>query len=295
MTITEILVNDEAVTSLAFGGEGDATRVEPDDRRRTREPFSAGEIAIGLTTMRDLGVGIGDMVSMRVDGVAREAEVVGRAVLPGVGLYQGSDRTSIGVGAIISPESLGPPTEERKAFVLVDLAPGADQSEFEQRMTESTQPVQRSHVPGGCSAFRHRWTGTVAFPAGGAVRRVGRTRRVHGPPCDGDRGAAPPTRRGDPPSARFDHGKVTAIGVWQGVTIGVAGLLLGVPLGVVAGRWLWTCWPTSSARSPNRSCRSAACSWLVVAVLTLGRARGIRSHPPRPASSSSGGVAKRVT
>ena len=107
MTITEILVNDEAVTSLAFGGEGDTTRVNP-TIAEGREPFGAGEIALGLTTMRDLGVGIGDVVSMRVDGVESEAEVVGRAVLPGVGLYQGSDRTSIGVGAIISPESLGP-------------------------------------------------------------------------------------------------------------------------------------------------------------------------------------------
>jgi ABC-type lipoprotein release transport system permease subunit len=36
------------------------------------------------------------------------------------------------------------------------------------------------------------------------------------------------------------RGNVTAVGVWQGVTIGVSALLVGVPLGVVAGRWLWT-------------------------------------------------------
>jgi ABC-type lipoprotein release transport system permease subunit len=32
---------------------------------------------------------------------------------------------------------------------------------------------------------------------------------------------------------------VTAVGVWQGVTIGVVALLLGVPIGVVLGRWFW--------------------------------------------------------
>jgi ABC-type lipoprotein release transport system permease subunit len=33
---------------------------------------------------------------------------------------------------------------------------------------------------------------------------------------------------------------VSAVGVWQGLTIGVAALLLGVPLGVVVGRWFWS-------------------------------------------------------
>ena len=32
---------------------------------------------------------------------------------------------------------------------------------------------------------------------------------------------------------------VTAIGVWQGLTIGAAALLFGVPLGIVVGRWVW--------------------------------------------------------
>jgi ABC-type lipoprotein release transport system permease subunit len=35
------------------------------------------------------------------------------------------------------------------------------------------------------------------------------------------------------------RGNVTAVGVWQGVTIGVVALLLGIPIGVVLGRWLW--------------------------------------------------------
>ena len=35
-------------------------------------------------------------------------------------------------------------------------------------------------------------------------------------------------------------GNVTAVGIWQGVTIGVTALLFGVPLGVVIGRWFWT-------------------------------------------------------
>jgi ABC-type lipoprotein release transport system permease subunit len=36
------------------------------------------------------------------------------------------------------------------------------------------------------------------------------------------------------------HGNVTAVGVWQGVTIGVSAVLFGVPLGVATGRWFWS-------------------------------------------------------
>ena len=36
------------------------------------------------------------------------------------------------------------------------------------------------------------------------------------------------------------RGDVTAVGIWQGLTIGVTALLFGVPLGVVVGRWFWT-------------------------------------------------------
>ena len=285
MRITEILVDDEAVTSLAFGGEGDATRVHP-TIAEGREPLGPDEIALGLTTMRDLGVGIGDVVPMRVDGVDHAAEVVGRAVLPGVGLYQGSDRTSIGVGAVISPEALGPRTDETKAFVLVDLAPGADQSAFEERMVDQLsgysalmfqddgQPsdidglVRLRSLPVALSAVLVVLVAcTVLHAMVVAVRRRRRDVAIL-------------------QALGSTAGTVTAIGIWQGVTIGLAGLVPGVPLGVVAGRWLWTWLANEFGTLAEPVVPLGGVLWLVVAVLALAAVagfvpirRGLRHRP----------------
>jgi ABC-type lipoprotein release transport system permease subunit len=35
-------------------------------------------------------------------------------------------------------------------------------------------------------------------------------------------------------------GDVVTMGVWQGITIGTASLIFGIPLGIIGGRWLWT-------------------------------------------------------
>jgi len=81
-------------------------------------------------------------------------------------------------------------------------------------------------------------------------------------------------------------GKVTAIGVWQGVTIGVAGLLLGVPLGVVAGRWLWTWLANEFGTLAQPVVPLGGVLGLVVAVLALAAVagylpirRGLRHRP----------------
>ena len=117
------------------------------DDRRGSGPEVAGEIALGLTTMRELDVGVGDVVDVvdrrRASGTA---EVVGRAVLPGVGLYQGSDRTSIGVGAIVAPDALGPRTSATKGFMLVGLKPGADLDDFESQGEQLAECVRAAAV-----------------------------------------------------------------------------------------------------------------------------------------------------
>lgn len=37
----------------------------------------------------------------------------------------------------------------------------------------------------------------------------------------------------------FVRRQVRAVVVWQGVTLGALSLVLGLPLGVAAGRWIW--------------------------------------------------------
>ncbi len=125
LRITEVIVDDVEVTSLAFADSDEGDPVMP-TIAAGRAPAAADEIALGLTTMRQLDVGIGDTVSLVTDGFDGDATVVGRVVLPGLGLYQGSDRTSIGVGGLVSPDALGPRTDATKSFIVVGLDPAAD-------------------------------------------------------------------------------------------------------------------------------------------------------------------------
>ncbi len=274
MTITEIFVNDRPVTSLAFASFGDAAQVDP-TIAEGREPVGPGEVAIGLTTMHDLGVDIGDAVSMRVDGVESQAEVVGRAVLPGVGLYQGSDRTSIGVGAVIAPELLGPRDEATKSFVVVELAPGADRAAFEQRMNERLSDygaliIQDDGRPSDIDGLARLRSLPVVLAAVLVVLVA----------CTVIHAMVIAVRRRRRDVAILQalgstRGKVTAIGVWQGVTIGVAGLLVGVPFGIVAGRWLWTWLANQFGTLAQPVVPLGGVVVLVVAVLTLAALAGL--------------------
>jgi ABC-type lipoprotein release transport system permease subunit len=241
LRITEISVNDVSVTSLAFANSDAGDPVIP-TIADGRAPAAADEIALGLTTARQLGVGIGDTVSLVADGFDGDATVVGRVVLPGLGLYSGSDRTSIGVGGLVSPDALGPRTEDTKSFVVVGLDQEGRlaQEEFENRITLALQDQ-----------------GTVLFRANtrpSDVEGLVRLRSlpvvlasllvlVVGVTLANAMVIAVRRRRRDIAilqSLGSTGGNVTAVGVWQGVTIGVSALLFGLPLGVAAGRWFWS-------------------------------------------------------
>jgi predicted lysophospholipase L1 biosynthesis ABC-type transport system permease subunit len=193
--------------------------------------------------MRQLDVGIGDTVALVTNGFDGVATVVGRVVLPGVGLYPGSDRTSIGAGALLSPDALGPRDDATKSLAVVALDASADATErirFEDRMASAL-------VDEGVVLFR-----AAARPSDvdGLVRMrslpvvlASLLVIVVGVTVANAMVVAVRRRRRDIAilqSLGSTHGNVTAVGVWQGVTIGVIALLVGVPLGVAAGRWFWS-------------------------------------------------------
>lgn len=243
LQITELRVDDAAVTSLAFAGTEDAEPVVP-TIAAGRAPAAAAEIALGLTTMRQLGVGIGDTVAVASDGFEGNATVVGRVVLPGLGLYQGSDRTSIGVGALVSRDAIGPRSPTSRSFIVVGLDPdalaGEERGAFEDRMTTAlgSEGVVRFQTNGQPSDVEGlaRLRSLPVVLASLLVLVVGVT-------VVNAMVIAVRRRRRDIAilqSLGSTRTNVTAVGVWQGVTIGVTSLLFGVPLGVVVGRWLWT-------------------------------------------------------
>ena len=289
LRISEITVDGSPVTAVRFSAGNDAV---PPTIGAGRAPSSAGEIALGSTTMHQLGVSIGDVVSVETSGFKVTAEVVGRVVLPGIGLYNGSDRTSIGVGALVPPAALGPRDDSSKAFVVVDLAKGADRPAFEARMTEALgsygslrfQGVARpsdiesldrlQSLPIVLSTLLVVLVAvTVVNAMVVAVRRRRRDLAIL-------------------QAIGTTTGGVTAVGVWQGVTIGVAGMLIGVPLGIIAGRWFWILLANRFGTLAEPVVPLTPMVLLVVGVLALAAVvgavpvrRGLRDHPAAVLSS----------
>lgn len=190
--------------------------------------------------MRELGVSIGDTVSVASAQFTGDATVVGRAVLPGIGLYQGSDRTSIGVGALVPIDMLAPPGNGTRELVVVELRAGADTAAFQSHVEDSlvgvgtatfetdarpSDIVSLARLRSLPVALASVLVVLVAFTVLHAMIVAVRRRR---------RDIAVLQALGS------TSGELTSVGVWQGVTIGLAGLLFGLPLGIVIGRWFWT-------------------------------------------------------
>ena len=107
-------------------------------------PTGAEEVGLGARTADDLGVGVGDEVTIGSPYGEHEVEVSGIVVLPTVGPLE-SDSTSVGTGALLpaplleatydgAEEATGMTAVEladvSAALVVVDLAPGVDPQAF---------------------------------------------------------------------------------------------------------------------------------------------------------------------
>jgi len=222
-----------------------------------RAPAGPDEVALGIFTLRDLGLRIGDRVPVAAPegtagGVAPPGElrVVGRVVLPGVGTYSGSDKTSLGQGAVFTAAGLRKHSSlaYTKGFV-VQTRPGVTFTSLERQLHRtiampagvdwwiSVGPGDRPSDVVSLARL-HRtplalagvlvllMAGTVANALVVAVRRRRRDLAVLG--------VLGATRR-----------QVMGTVAWQATAIGVVGLAVGMPLGLIAGREAWTALATS--------------------------------------------------
>ena len=85
------------------GGTGRSGRRSPRDGHRTeraRSPSAARRWTVSAS-------GSAIRSTLATPGFDGTAEVVGRAVLPGVGLYQASDKTALGEGVVVDSEAIG--------------------------------------------------------------------------------------------------------------------------------------------------------------------------------------------
>jgi hypothetical protein len=211
-----------------------------------RLPAADDEIAFGRLTERQLGVGPGDVVTVDgVDGDRSRLKVVGTVVLPGLGTYPGSDKTSLGEGAVVTRATLyrlGPQFGRDDFVVRFDskASVGARRAVVAKagRIAEQVDPegftaaeVQR---PSDIIAYdRVRSVplvlalvlallafATLAHALVSAIRRRRRDFALLA--------TLGLTRR-----------QVSSTIAWQATTVGVCALLIGIPLGIIGGRWAW--------------------------------------------------------
>jgi hypothetical protein len=198
-----------------------------------------GEVALGRRTMRQLGVSVGDRVRVALanegedpaQARAVELEVVGQAIVP-VLFFEAHEP---GEGAVVTFEdvvALDPEARENAAF-LVRLGPGVDLDRKVRSFADHAFAVARTR-PGDVATLSRVSEVPVALASllaalasAALVQTLVTTIR---------------RRRRDLAilaTMGLTRPQLRRVVVFQGTTLALAGLLVGAPVGLAAGRWAW--------------------------------------------------------
>ena len=229
---SEVRVEGTAVGAAAFdtaGGRVFPTLIEG------REPSGPDEVVLGATTLRRLGLRLGQTVRVEA-GRPAAMRIVGRSALVS------TDSENAGEGAILTIEGLRRLEPDRGSgygMFHVRYAPGADpeaaQHSLRRLPSGTVQAVGLPRPPpdvenlGRVGDLPGVLAGLLALLAAAALAHllVTSVRR----------------RRRDLAilkSLGFVRGQVSAAVAWQATTVALLALAVGLPLGVALGRWTWS-------------------------------------------------------
>jgi hypothetical protein len=238
-----------------------------------RVPRRDNEIVLGASSRRRVGVPLGGMVTASTGGKVHRFRVVGEAVFSRFSAYPGADKTGMGEGAALTMGGLSAIADEvHPEFALARFRPGLDadaeraalatrldrlipnRGPFDRAIV--TQPERPDDILGyeNVSATPLVLAGLLAIVAGATTAHalVSTVRR----------------RRRDLALLKtigFQRSQVRATVAWQATTVAVVALLIGIPLGVAAGRWGWTWLADRMHAVPE-----PVTPWLALAVLLPG-------------------------
>jgi ABC-type lipoprotein release transport system permease subunit len=197
-----------------------------------RAPETPEEVALGMTTLRDADVEIGDQVTVRIESVATRLEVVGTALFPQIG-----DEAQIGRGALVTFETLADllPSARRNTF-YVRFEPDYDSAVQAERVRAALTPVPvRTAVRPSDLADLVRVRGlpvvlaviltalAAATLAHMLVSSVRARRRLIG----------------EVKALGFERRQVLRAVRIQAAILGVTAFVIGLPVGVAFGRLAW--------------------------------------------------------
>ena len=234
-------IDVDGVTVTALGVHPRKGVVEP-TIVSGRAPIRADEVALGARTLDQIGASVGDRVRVRPDagGAPEQLRVVGRVVLPGLGTYPGSDKTALGEGALLTKttlQRLGP--DFGAGPFLVRLHPGANRSALTKTLIPSGRfdkvEVATLERPSDIVAYERVRSTPLLLAGILAVLAVATVANALI--------AAVRRRRRDLALLKtlgFTRRQVSASVAWQSTTLAAVALVIGLPLGVIVGRWAWT-------------------------------------------------------
>ena len=233
-----------------------------------RRPSGSREIALAAKTMRESRVGIGDSVVVHVPGLRRvRMKVVGRAVVPP------EHNPQLGEGALITQAAVRRLLGGRRAAggvgsdVFVRLEPGARRS----RVLAALRPkvgrafaVVENETPTDIVNFGR--VQSLPLILAGLLAVLAAATLVYTLVSGIQR------RRRDLAilaTVGFLRRQVVAVVLWQATTLTALALLVGVPVGVAAGRWAWRLFADEFAVVPEPAIPFARLVLLVPAAVLL--------------------------
>lgn len=206
---------------------------------RGRGPRADDEVALGRRTLERLDVQVGGTVIGTRGTTTRELDVVGRVVLPGAGNYAGGDKTALGDGALLTRDG------------LALLSPGFLGSNFLVRFDAGVDPdsarreLGREFIPVGIEVagveqpadiVDYERVRATPIVLAGMLAVLGVATVAHALVTTVRR------RRRDLAVLKtlgFTRPQVSGAVAWQATTIACIALVVGLPIGIAAGRFAW--------------------------------------------------------
>lgn len=197
------------------------------------------EIVLGAATLAVLHKQVGDWVTVKDGGAAPfRLRIVGTATLPSLGVAQ-TVHTEMGIGAVLDYRHIPGDTGDAPNEILVTLRPGAHVAAAHKRFERLVPPLDGGVIsgvqrPAEITDYRSMGVAPLILAgalAAGAVASLWLTLA-----------ASVRRRRADLALLKtlgLTRRQLAATVAWQSTVAVAAGALVGIPLGIALGRYLW--------------------------------------------------------
>jgi ABC-type lipoprotein release transport system permease subunit len=227
-TLDEVSIRDKRVGVLAMDAQRGSIAPSVIDGRA---PSAPDEVNLATKSLDAVGADLGDVVTLSVGSRSMKMRVVGRCVMPDFSI----DSVVLGKGAFMTFAGYRRlvPHATRNTF-LVRFAAGTDKKVALGRLSkvgDASLGVQ----PTDLANFSR--VDSMPFVIGGVLGTAALATLVHTLLSSVRR------RRRELAILKtlgFERGQVSRAVAWQATTITAIAVLIGIPLGIAAGRWAWT-------------------------------------------------------